>query len=191
MKKLSICLVMVLFVLCGAMTSWGSTATTLPLVVVDGGDPENTIGFEIVEFTASYEVGQIINDTFYAFADDDDLLSNGIQVFLTPEDIIDFAISDDDGDTYLSLGKGDGIVTFSGNTYPLGDPPTTLNTPIWVTEWYSVAILNFGIVGLDGIKIISAVEDDNGLAPVPIPATALLFCSSILGIVGIRRKMAK
>ena len=93
--------------------------------------------------------------------------------------LTDFAISDGAG-TVKKLSEGAYTVDFKQET-PDG------------SGIYDQIIINWGLQDdLSYVFVVGNpvdVEGDGGFAMVPIPATALLFCGSILGIVGIRRKM--
>jgi hypothetical protein len=96
---------------------------------------------------------------------------------LPADGIIDFAISEFNGSNPLKLSDKGYEVLFSG---PLGG------------GLYDAIQINWGFID-SGFKFEAnnAKNQDSAFSQVPIPATALLFCSSILGIVGIRRKISK
>ena len=205
MRKLGMCLIAVMFVLGGAAASWGSVyAPTYPenlIVAVDGNGngAVDHVGPWINNYydqSDNYSFGIIVeNGDFLAFpAIAPAMIFNGVKVEMFQGAfiggfVIDFAVWDNvDGHAPLSLGNGNGTVVFQGTRYT-GSP----DAPFWADEWWNNIQISFYDGGEEpvDVAIIQTSQDGMGFAPVPIPATALLFCSGILGIVGIRRKISK
>jgi len=156
-----------------------------PIVMVEA-DPANALNPEMdVTVTlglldSSWIMGESIGGSFTPFTDGD-LTSAGTQVTRSGGTVVDFAIKLSGTNTVLKLSDGGHQVVF-------WNPNSgTVQAPTWVTEWYDDAVINWVGGPAIGIEIVATDGDPDGLAAVPIPASALLLGSGIVGLIAFGR----
>jgi hypothetical protein len=197
MKRLKVCLLVGFLVVFLGGSCWGSgvyhidtyalTASKL-ISLVDGSDVGSQVAFKVTSsFSSAWEFGAAfayegnkIDFTPFEFDDYDSWFGSGEN-----GSTMDFAIRN--GTKVYSLGMNDGVAYFNPDNQVEGNPGVYQKFSIY---WGSET----GLLTTD-VEIATAKKYDgfaqNPSATVPIPTTAFLLGTGVLGLVGIRRKFMK
>ena len=155
-----------------------------PVVLVEadpgtGPDSPNDtdVTFTVSFFDTAWTVGEWDGSGFVAFG--------GTEVTKSGGDVVDFAIRQDANPTnVLKLSDHSHAVTF------LNQNSGYVEVPMWVTDWYNNLLISWSGGPTLNLELATTDGDPDGFAPIPIPGSALLLGSCVLGLsaLGIRRK---
>jgi hypothetical protein len=87
------------------------------------------------------------------------------------------------GGNYLSLQNDDGVVTYLP---PLIPKENSRNPAFW-TDYYSGAYITWNITS-PNIVDVTMYNKNDGVYPIPIPTTLLLFGSGLVALLGLRKR---
>jgi len=160
-----------------------------PIVMVEAdpgmcpGDGETDVTVSLNFYDQDWILGEWKGNAFVEFNDEDDDVY-GTQVTKTGGTVVDFAIKKNDG-TVLMLSQKNHAVNFTNPNSGFVEAPT------WVTEWYDDADIVWANGPSIPIQIVITDGDPDGLAAVPIPASALLLGSGMVGLIAFGQRMRK
>ena len=137
--------------------------------------------------SSGWTVGEWDGTGFTEFIDVDSK-TEGMQVAWSGGTVVDFAIHNNSSTpSTLYLSEGIHEVTFLGEVNS-----GTVQAPTWVREWWDDALIQWSGGLTLNIEIVSTNSNPDGLAPpVPIPASALLLGSGMVGLIAFGRRMRK
>ncbi|MFH0726572.1 MAG: VPLPA-CTERM sorting domain-containing protein [Pseudomonadota bacterium] len=191
MKRWMMCLLVGCLVAFLGGNCWGAAVDNRILLVDGNLDAGTDVKFDISGWALSdWKIGEMIGDTFTSFTFESDgyVLKEG-------GDIINFAIENiADSTKKWSLNATQnslaftGIVLFSGQLSTMTDSEPY--KPNDVEEWYRTIIIPWSPAQLT-IEVVTAGGRNDGMTTVPIPTTAFLLGTGVLGLVGVRRKFMK
>lgn len=200
MKKLLLVSIMVFVVVSAIGTANALVIDSVPILVIDGDDDGTTVNIGLIDdVVTGFDFG-FINDTGTYMT----LLSDGntwTKYTWNGGDEIDFAIRNIVTGYVYSLGEDE-----NGNNYCTlsfsGEIPAeySVNPIVESGNYWNTVNMKWGVptsipgypgdtsVGFNVAMSITSIHD--GVAPVPEPATMLLFGSALLGLLGFRKKRA-
>lgn len=154
------------------------------ILLVDGNlDNDVTLTLGSLDNSPVYDLIYSINDG---------VTWNSLDFFetFTGGTVLDIAITD--GTSIYSLSGDAGNTSYDVTMTFLGDyDPSLSQNPVISSTYYANLFLDWTVDGTNVLSNSFSITGGDGMAPVPEPATMLLFGSGLVGLAGYGRKKIK